>query len=134
MKVASKSLWVLALIPLLALSCNPAPTLQTKQQGVVQVTQTVAGQKQNETLQFSTTAPKTALDLLRSSYQVQTKDFGPGLGEFVEAIGNVKPASNEFWAFYVNGQFSNIGASSYTPQDGDKLEWRLETINSRSNE
>lgn len=71
-----------------------------------------------------------AMDLLEQIHQVKTKDFGPGLGKMVQSIEGVEPASDEFWAFYVNGKPSNVGASSYTMKDTDQIEWRLDKINS----
>ena len=32
----------------------------------------------------------------------------------------------EFWAFYINGKMSNVGAGSYKLKDGDKIEWKIE--------
>lgn len=71
---------------------------------------------------------ETALSLLKSKYTVQTKDYGADLGEMVLAINGVEPAKDEFWAFYINGKSANVGASSYTTQDGDTIEWKLEKI------
>ncbi|HLC44364.1 MAG: hypothetical protein A2722_00060 [Candidatus Doudnabacteria bacterium RIFCSPHIGHO2_01_FULL_50_11] len=70
---------------------------------------------------------ETAMSLLKLYHKVETKDFGD-LGEMVVAIDGIKPAADEFWAFYVNGKSSTIGASSYKTKDNDQIEWRLETI------
>lgn len=70
---------------------------------------------------------KTALEILKTKYQVQTKEF-PGAGEFVESINGTQPTDQEFWAFYVNGQTSNVGASSYATKSSDKIEWKIEKI------
>jgi len=93
-------------------------------------TLSVQGFKQNQSLSFTNPGETvTALDLLKSNYQVVTKTFS-GLGEFVESINGIKPDSKHFWAFYVNGKSSNVGAGSYTVKDGDKLEWKLDEISS----
>lgn len=69
-----------------------------------------------------------ALTLLKELYPVQTRDFGPGLGEFVESIDGIKPEKDQFWAFYVNGKSSTVGASQYVMKNGDLIEWKLEKI------
>lgn len=69
-----------------------------------------------------------ALSILKIYRTVETKDFGAGLGEFVETIDGIESASDEFWAFYVNGESSTVGASSYITKDSDLIEWKLEKI------
>ena len=54
----------------------------------------------------------------------QTYSFGV----FVNSIGNTKPAANEYWAFYYNGNFSNVGASDQKVSDNDTIFWRLESF------
>ena len=71
----------------------------------------------------------TALMLLKSGHKVETKNYS-GIGEFVESIDGIMPDSQHFWAFYVNGKSSNVGASSYVLKSGDKTEWKLEAISS----
>lgn len=131
MKKLSKSILLSVPLFFLAVACNSAQPVNDGQP-IVHVTQSVAGGEQNQAIEFKVDEQKTALDLLKGSYQVQTKNFGPGLGEFVEEVNGVKPDRDEFWAFYVNGKSSNVGAGSYTPKDGDSLEWKLEKINESS--
>ena len=71
-----------------------------------------------------------AMALLQMTHKVETKDYGAGLGEFVESIDGAKPDSKHYWEFYVNGKSSNVGASSYVLKAGDKIEWKLSAINS----
>jgi hypothetical protein len=70
---------------------------------------------------------RTALELLKASYRVETQSFGD-LGEFVKSIDGVEPDSRHFWAFYLNGQQSQEGAGSYVTKASDMVEWRLEEI------
>lgn len=71
---------------------------------------------------------KTALDLLKNGYKVETKDFA-GMGEFVTAIDSVESEDGKnFWAFYVDGKMAAEGAGTYKTKDGEKIEWRLEEI------
>lgn len=101
----------------------------TQQAGIesLTVSQTIEGSNLNKADGYQIEAGKTALDLLKSSHQVKTKEY-TGIGEFVEEIDGIKPDSSHFWAFYVNGKSSDVGASSYKPQSGDKIEWKLEKI------
>lgn len=53
--------------------------------------------------------------------EYQSFDFGV----FVTAIGDIKPEGNKYWAFYYNGQYSNVGASDQAISDGDTTFWQL---------
>jgi hypothetical protein len=118
---------------LLAAGCNQNSVVSNKQTVVsnqvqqVQIYQTVEGSNLNKAEGYDLQEGKTALDLLKTTHQVQTKEYA-GIGEFVESIDGIKPDSNHFWAFYVNGKSSDVGASSYKPQNGDKIEWKLVKI------
>lgn len=70
---------------------------------------------------------RNALDVLKSNYNVQTKSFGD-LGEFVQSINGVEPDNKHFWAMYVNGEVSQVGAGSYITKSTDTVEWKLEEI------
>ena len=68
-----------------------------------------------------------ALALTQEVAQVEAS--GEGEMAFVTSL-NGRSASNEsreFWAFYVNGEAAQVGAGSYTVQNGDNIEWRIET-------
>ena len=69
---------------------------------------------------------KTAFDILDSLCEVitQTSDFG----EFVTSIDNIAADATNYWAFFVNGDYATVGASSYQTQEGDIITWQLETI------
>lgn len=120
------SIIVLAIL-LLAAGCSPSAAPAQNQPATQNSDQT---QAQTEPREFSYNGleGQDALSLLKLAYAVETKDFG-SLGEMVVGINGVKPAKDEFWAFYVNGQSSNVGASSYITKNDDKIEWKLEKIN-----
>ena len=68
---------------------------------------------------------KTALELLKTEATVLTKDsdYGP----YVDSInGLVGGTDGKYWAFYVNGQMSPVGADAYKTKNGDKIEWKFE--------
>ena len=69
-----------------------------------------------------------AMTLLKENYNIGTEEFGEGLGEFVTSIEGIEPNSDEFWAFLVNGETANVGASSYITKEGDLVEWKIEEI------
>lgn len=94
--------------------------------GYVVVTQTVDGSSQNVPYN-KVKDTSTAYDLLSSTHKVGFKDYG-SMGKFVQSIDGVAPDSKHFWEFFVNGKSSNVGASSYTLKDADKIEWKLSVI------
>jgi hypothetical protein len=131
-KVIKIFLFSIALV-FLSAACNfpgskPKEQEQVQRQ-LIQVSQVVEGvDKIDQSFNFYADENKTALDLLKSSRRVETKTFS-GVGEFVESIdGRRADGQTEFWAFYVNGKQSNVGASEYKPQNNDVIEWKLEKI------
>lgn len=90
---------------------------------------THSSQQQGSGISYKGQNGKTALDLLKSNYKVETQSFTGG--EFVKSINGQTPDNNHFWAFYVNGQEATIGASQYVTKDGDTVEWKMKQINSK---
>lgn len=80
-----------------------------------------------KTYKASGTEGKSALEALKSKYDVKTKTSA-GLGEYIESIDGVTPDTNHYWAFYVNGQPSSVAASRYVSKKGDAFEMKLEAI------
>lgn len=84
-------------------------------------------QKPNEAIRVVTYDCKkdqTAFDLLSSSYKIETKDTD--FGKMVTSIEGVTPTEKEFWAFYIDGKSSPVGAEQYKCQNIEKIEWKLE--------
>ncbi len=79
-------------------------------------------------IQYPGQSGKTALDLLKAKYPGKVETKQSSFGEFVEGINGVKADSKHFWAFYINGEFANIGAGSYATKEGETLSWKLEEI------
>lgn len=100
-----------------------APTIEKNQteqeQSIQQVPQT--------TINYQGVEGKTALELLKASHNVETKEFS-GVGEFVASIDGVAPDSQHFWAFNVNGKMADVGAGAYATKPSDQIEWKLELI------
>ncbi len=68
-----------------------------------------------------------AMNILASTTDFSFKaSFYPGLGYFIDEINGIKNQSGEYWTLYVDGSYSNVGASSYKLKDGDSVEWKYE--------
>jgi hypothetical protein len=81
----------------------------------------------SSSISYSGQEGRTALDLLKANYRVETESFGD-MGEFVKAIEGVEPDSTHFWSFYVNGSQSQVGAGTYFTKSTDTIEWKFEKI------
>jgi hypothetical protein len=76
---------------------------------------------------FQVEKGKNALELMKEKMEVETKEFS--FGEFVESINGVKPVEGkEYWALYVNGDYSNVGISMIELFEDTNIEWRIEKI------
>ena len=95
----------------------------------VEVTLTIDYQgyqaKANETYERVLPGGSTALDLLNEIAETE-------MNGYITAINGVHDAwhggdwPNYWWAFYVNGEMSFIGADSYVLQDGDQILFKYE--------
>ncbi|MHA1754476.1 MAG: DUF4430 domain-containing protein [Candidatus Odinarchaeia archaeon] len=47
----------------------------------------------------------------------------PVYGAYVTGINGVEGDSNHYWAFYINGEYASVGASSYIVLNGDTITW-----------
>lgn len=92
----------------------------------ITVYQTVDGSNLNQPSYMAANG-QWALALLKSTHTVTVKSYG-SMGEFVTGIDGVTSDNKHFWEFFVNGKSSNVGASSYKLQSGDKIEWKLSEI------
>lgn len=67
---------------------------------------------------------KNALEILESKTTVEQNNSG-----LVVSINGRKAddTKREFWAFYVNGKMAEVGPAEYVTNDGDQIEWKIET-------
>jgi len=80
-----------------------------------------------KTVSYDGQTGKTALELLESMTDVTTEDSD--FGTFVTGInGVIANANKEYWSFYVNGSYASEGAGTYKTSDGEKIEWKLESL------
>ncbi len=49
-------------------------------------------------------------------------------GKMITSVGIIGPAEGEYLAIYVNGNYSEKGASDIVPAEGDMVEFRMEKI------
>lgn len=56
------------------------------------------------------------------------KDYGAGMGYFVEEINGIKndPQTGKYWIYYVNNKSAQVGISNYIINRGDVIEWKYE--------
>jgi len=94
----------------------------------ITVYQTVQGSNLNSP-SYQIAENTKALNLLKTSHKVETRDYG-SLGEMVTSIDGNAAKLDQFWAFYVNGKLANEGAGLYTLKSNDKVEWKLNSVNS----
>lgn len=70
---------------------------------------------------------KNAFQILQENTPIEYQDFS--FGKFITSIHGLKAdSSKEYWAFYVNGNYSNVGLQDYRIEKSAKLEFKLEKI------
>ena len=67
---------------------------------------------------------KNAMEILKATHTVAVKTYS--FGDMVQSIDGLASDSTTYWAFYVNGKSSDVGAGDYNTASTDTLEWRLE--------
>ncbi len=69
----------------------------------------------------------------KNNIDIKYKDYGPDMGIFVQSIAGVPEDINtktdKWWQFWVNGKYSNKGASSVEVKEGDEIIWRYAPAN-----
>lgn len=77
------------------------------------------------------TATSTVIDAMRAyalssrSFSFETDEY-PSLGLFITSINGTSNANGYYWTLYINGNYSELGASSASVHAGDTLEWRYQ--------
>ena len=95
------------------------------QNSTSQTEQTSDNKKSSNSVTYDGVEGKNALELLKAEAEVVTKQSS--FGEYVDSInGVVGGTDGKYWAFYINGELSQVGAADYQTRTGDKLEWKFE--------
>ena len=147
MKIRNKILFVAVAVFLLAAGCNKTepvrdagtndanleqavkqPAKSAPQTPVPVKEKTVEAKPVENVIKYDGQEGKNALELLKVGNKVETKSFGSA-GEFVESINGIKPDTQHFWKFFINGKSASVGAGNYVTKSSDVLEWKLDKIN-----
>lgn len=75
----------------------------------------------------ATQSGETAFTLLEQRAEIESTDYGSA-GKFITSINGLSGDDNHFWAFYVNGESSQTGASQTQIEAGDLVEFKYEVI------
>ena len=68
-----------------------------------------------------------AMNMLASSTNFSfSATLYSGLGYFVDEINGIKNQNGSYWTLYVNGTYSNVGASTYVLRNGDIIDWKYQ--------
>lgn len=87
--------------------------------------QTASEETNSNLVAYDGVEGKNALELLKAQEDVVTKQSS--FGEYVDSVnGVVGGTDGKYWAFYINGQLSQVGAADYQTKTGDKIEWKFE--------
>lgn len=90
-------------------------------------TATVKVVESKDTIKYMGRTGATALELLKEAATVVTK--GEGENAYITTVnGKEADSKKEYWAFYINGTASMVGAGSYNTQSTDQIEWKLTTF------
>jgi hypothetical protein len=65
----------------------------------------------------------TALDAMRATVAIQTKDF-QDLGQFVTSLCGVEPGKGKFWSPDVDGKRSPVGVAQIKIEKDTRLDWK----------
>jgi len=77
--------------------------------------------KQNETVTYKGQDGKDALTLLKQKTPVEQNKSG-----LVVSINGIKSTGHNYWAFYVNGKYAQVGPAQYRTKNGDVIVWKVE--------
>jgi TolA-binding protein len=62
----------------------------------------------------------------QNGFPIEYQEYS--FGVFITSIGGIKPSGNQYWAFYYNGKYSIVGASSQPISKNDTTFWKLESF------
>lgn len=79
-----------------------------------------------KTVSYEGENDKTALELLKAKNKIEIQESS--IGVFVTSINDTPNQDNKYWMFYVDGNLASTSADQYKTKDGEKIEWRYETL------
>ena len=82
-----------------------------------------------KTFHFALNAGQSLYDTLLSAKENKQIVFSgknyPGLGFFVTDIGSLHNGNGKYLFYYINNKEASVGVSSFLPQNGDVILWKL---------
>lgn len=67
---------------------------------------------------------QTAFELLKDNAEIEYQQYD--FGVMVEGINGLKSDDQNYWALYINNNYSQVGADQVKLKAGDKVMWRYE--------
>lgn len=86
-----------------------------------------AGIQQTQFEFTATLSGQIALELLEANATVETQEFGDA-GKFVTSINGLVGNNQNYWAFYLNDEYAQQGASQTILEKGDRVKFVYEAI------
>ncbi len=120
---------IVGLIAILALgACDPAEVGTPEDTATTVAEASPTAPAESQAVEYQGRAGETALVLLGENAEFEAS--GEGEMSFVTTINGrmADSGKNEFWAFYINDEPSEVGAGTYITADEDVISWRLETF------
>ena len=121
-------IWLIGLIVLWFVVAALIPMVPPAEEGEATVIfKAVAGESEilNKTVVVETGT--NAFDAMQQAATVGFEDYGE-MGVMVTSINGVKPAQNEFWKLFVNGEEAQVGISSLVIEEDTTFEWKTEEM------
>ena len=82
-----------------------------------------------ETLPLTFTQGESLYNILMKEKENNNLSFSgkdyPNMGFFTTDIGTLHSNKDHYLMYYVNGKEAEVGISTYLPQNGDVIEWKL---------
>lgn len=125
-------IFLLLLITLGIAACTPTEEISPTQEApaaVESIENVESEQSSSQSVRITLTAQETgqtALELLEASATIETQQFGNDA--FVSGINGLTSDNEHYWALYVNGEYSQTGASTTVLNAGDEVEYVYESI------
>ena len=77
---------------------------------------------------YSGKEDKTALELLASICEIETKESADGTIITVTAIDGIATTAPDFWAFYINDAYALTSPNRVQTTADDTIKWQLESV------
>lgn len=80
------------------------------------------------TVTYSGESGKTALEILASICEIETKTSADGNTITVIAIDNITASTPDYWALYINDAYAFYSPNNLQTTETDRLKWQLESL------